>query len=544
MDELQELELLRRIDAGDEAAELELMRQMSAVTADKPAVDPGKAYLEELAQEQGPIDAALIGAGRAFTQLGRGVGNLFGGDYAPNPTEEVAYQALQQERPIATAIGESAPYMAAGGATGAVLRQAGIAGVLPHIGAQAGTGALVGGATYAPTAEDRLVNAATEGALSAGGEVLGRVAGRVISPRFKPRTDASLGATAQRLGYNVLPSTRAEGLQNFRQNFEGGLESMIGSGGLFNKRLQANQKVYNRHAAQAIGENTDTITGDVYRNARERIGAELNRLTNSAGTIPIGNDDELIDAVVDIAGDRIFPMIAQGGDPIGKATERALDVLERGIERGGLSAKELFAQQVRLRQLGQQALSGANPNVTVGRALLEMQELMLDAIKRGLPEAEQEAFDLARKQYRNLMTVKRNFDPVTGDVSAKKAANFLQRKDDYGFTRNTNKSPFYEGTRFLGRLQPKLQSSGTAERMNMQNIILGAIGGAGAGAGGGEDSMFGGAGAGAVAGLALPYAAGRMYLSQPLRTWMHHQISPATQAILGAGGQSAVRQDY
>jgi hypothetical protein len=549
MDELAELELRRRAAAGDERAELELLRQTSSVTADAPVVDPGQAYLGELAQQQGPIDAALIGAGRSFTQLGRGIGNLVGMGYEPNPTEEMAYQALQKERPIATAVGESAPYMAGAGVTGAVLRGAGVAGALPHVAAQAGTGATLGGATYAPDAEGRLVNAATEGALGAGGEVVGRVAGRVLAPRLKPRADAPLADRAERLGYEVLPSTRAEGFQHARQTIEGGMEAMPGSGGLFNKKLRANQRVFNSHAAAAIGEQSDAVTGPVYKAAKERIGREFNRLTSSDRVVPIGIDDPMVDAVVEIADKRIFPMIARGTDPIGRATDRALEVLERGVRSGGLSARELFEQQSMLRKLGQRALSGQNPDPEVGHAMLDLQDIFLDAARRGLSPEDAAAFDLARKQYRNLMTIKQGgFDPVTGDVSPKKVANFLQRRDEHGFTMETNRSPFYEGARFLGRLQPRLQSSGTAERMFLQNALMGAIAGGVPGAVVDDQNRASGGATGAVAGaaatIAAPWAMGRTYLGQPLRTWMHHQISPATQAILGAGGQSAVRQDY
>src|SRR5690348_14384490 len=74
--------------------------------------------------ETGPLQAALVAAGRGFTQLGRGAQQAYygmTGDQAAQDAlkarsdeEATLYQPLAAAHPIATAIGEGAPVVAGG----------------------------------------------------------------------------------------------------------------------------------------------------------------------------------------------------------------------------------------------------------------------------------------------------------------------------------------------------------------------------------------------------------------------------------------------
>ena len=101
-------------------------------------VNPQEGAMRELAAEQGPIDAMLIGAGRGFYNIGRGLGIV---DPASS-TEEQAYAALQQQRPATTMageiVGESAPFVVPGLGAGK------IAALAPRAAAMAGLGATQG----------------------------------------------------------------------------------------------------------------------------------------------------------------------------------------------------------------------------------------------------------------------------------------------------------------------------------------------------------------------------------------------------------------
>ena len=106
---------------------------------EQPKVDAGQEVqsiddmLRERAQQISPFEAGLIAAGRGITTIGRGLG-------IADPESEIgkqAFQALEEESPIATTIGEiageSAPFLVPGvgiaGATGRVAQVCGTTAV-------------------------------------------------------------------------------------------------------------------------------------------------------------------------------------------------------------------------------------------------------------------------------------------------------------------------------------------------------------------------------------------------------------------------------
>ena len=168
-----------------------------------------------VAEEVGPVQAALIGAGRGFTTIGRGLGLID----PETEGEREAYQALKEHRPYTTGAGEivaeSAPFIAAGGGAGLLARQA-----LPRLGAAgatalAGTETLAGraaatgtlgaaeGATIAAGKGESVEEGALIGALfGAGSELLLPAAGRVVKNLYRkykgvPPEGALLDATGQ-----------------------------------------------------------------------------------------------------------------------------------------------------------------------------------------------------------------------------------------------------------------------------------------------------------------------------------------------------------
>lgn len=157
------------------------------------------ALAAEIESLSGP-EAFLIGAGRGFTTLGRGIQRLFGADLQLDPAEEAGIRALEEVRPIAQAgeiTAEAAPFLIPGGAIGQ------ISSMPVRIAASGALGATEGGLISAGTnrkAEDIAKSAAIGFGLGAGGEVLlpvinrlGRkimqkfgVKGNVITPEGTP----------------------------------------------------------------------------------------------------------------------------------------------------------------------------------------------------------------------------------------------------------------------------------------------------------------------------------------------------------------------
>ncbi len=486
------------------------------------------------AEETGTVGALGKGAWHTVSQVGRGVGNLFapGEPFTMSPEDQAAYAALQQEHPIATAVGESAPYMVGGLGAGMALRGAGLAANVMGQGAVGG--AL--GVSQPGTAGERLERGAIDAALGAGGEVVGRGIGRVFAPRMNAARGnlADTLGQAEDVGYNVLPSTRMPGAQNLRQTIEGKLEATPGGSMAMNKKLQGNQALLNTHAAEAIGENADEVSSPVLAHARKRIGGVFNRLMTRDRPVPV--DDALRVQIAQIEDEAINPFVRGEADPIGAAVER----LRKHLADGSIDAKTLMSIQSRLGKQGRQALRGESSNPDLGHGLLDIQDALLEQAGRAMKPDEIELFSTARQQYKALSNLQSGLitDPVSGDVSAAKLANFLQRRDRVGFTEGGNRSDLYTGTRLLGRAQKKLGTSGTAERMSGLGTIGGLIGYAGAD----ENELLGAAG-GALAGAAAPYALARAYLSPAMRNMFTRAPGfaeqQATRAVGLTGAQMA-----
>ena len=286
-----------------------------------------------------------------------------------------------------------------------------------------------------------------------------------------------------------------------------------------------NQSLFNRHAAEAIGEQGDRVTGEMLRNARERIGGVFNRIMSPDRGVMLGPD--FVRRVEGIAAENIEPYLGSGATPITQTVERTLEA----ARRGEVSADWLMSQASRLGKQGRQAMRGESSNPTLGHALLDIQDALLDAGMHSLPPEERAAFNIARQQYRNLMTLRQgnNVNAETGNVSAPLVANFLQRRDYRGFLEGANQSPFYEGARFLGRLQTKLPSSGTAERMGMIPLL-------GAGGVGGLTAGNPGTAVLAAGAAAAPYLAARAYMAPGFAPYLSRVPGATEQAVLRAMG--------
>lgn len=147
--------------------------------------------LQEMAEEVGPLQAFMIGAGKGLTNFVRGIAPedpearkrfaqtmpLLGEQteqlLTETPEEQAAMTALKEQRPIATGAGEItgevAPFLPASGVVGAL-------GALP---ARAAAGGALGAAEGGILAEDKLEGAGIGAGIGVGAEVLFPVVGRL-----------------------------------------------------------------------------------------------------------------------------------------------------------------------------------------------------------------------------------------------------------------------------------------------------------------------------------------------------------------------------
>lgn len=170
-------------DAFDEKAEQQKVANpfddIEALLA-KQSSDARAKSLQELAESQSGFDKFLIATGKGFTDVGRGVQNMFGGNAQPSQLETESFEALRKTAPMTVGageiVGQAAPFVPA--ALGAGALTAGY-GLLPTVAGQAAIGGLEG-ATIAKGTGGDAAGSAGVGALIAGGiEAISPVLGRI-----------------------------------------------------------------------------------------------------------------------------------------------------------------------------------------------------------------------------------------------------------------------------------------------------------------------------------------------------------------------------
>lgn len=182
--------------------EIERREKMAAIDAEinrRQASTPEAiraAYMKRLAAEQGPIDTAMIAAGKGITDIGR----VLGLAEPATAAEAAGYQALKEEAPITTGLGEALPYAAASLPLGGL-------GLVPRVAGMAWLGAAELGIPALAAGEEagEVLSRAGLGGLIAGGlEAVFPLFGRLLSSAYAKLT----GRVARRVfddAGNVLP---------------------------------------------------------------------------------------------------------------------------------------------------------------------------------------------------------------------------------------------------------------------------------------------------------------------------------------------------
>lgn len=164
----------------------ELARRGRVVLPEKPGQmirgAERSAAMAEIAEEVGPLQAFLIGAGKGFYNVGRGLGLA---DPATQ-TEIEAMQALKERRPYTTGageiVGEAAPFVPAAVATG------GISAIAPRVLGSAALGAAEGGIVARGTGGEAIEGAGVGAGMAAGAEILFPVIGKLGRKIFQKAT--------------------------------------------------------------------------------------------------------------------------------------------------------------------------------------------------------------------------------------------------------------------------------------------------------------------------------------------------------------------
>lgn len=320
------------------------------------------------------------------------------------------FRPLQQARPITTGLGQALPALAipAGGATaGAFIGRSAIAGAAPGL-LSYGSG------------EERL----KQGGLGAAGGAVGGAAGLGAARLLKPAgaaasglSDDAIGA-AERLGVKLTAGQRTQNPAML--NFENYLAKSPGSSGAMQAQADAAQKALNRGAAKAMGQSGDELSEGLFSAAKQGIGAEFNRLQSI--TAPNVGDD-FLNALAKIDADNA----ARGAfrsKPIDSLVEKGIDLAAQG-KLTGKAYKEI---RTVLTNDAEAAFKAGD--ATLGQALKTIRGALDDAAKASLPEAEQKAWDVTRKQWAAYKTLTKSNVAEAGNVSAARVAAGLRRGGD------------------------------------------------------------------------------------------------------------------
>jgi hypothetical protein len=278
--------------------------------------------------------------------------------------------------------------------------------------------------------------------------------------------DASAGLTAaqqailsrgKQMGFRTTPGQET-GSRSLQQ-MEARMESSPFTSGPFNTIKAENQKILNRSTAQAIGVNADELSNPQLAQAQRQISSVYRQVASPEVKRLDGNTIQTGIEILDNAFEGLTTQPLKSNIFVKQLQELAA--------KGEASGNQLQTLSSKIGKRAKNEMTTAMGDRELGSALFQMKEIIDDALAQGLSAEQQAAFQTARANYRNLMTIRSNqgvVNPSTGNVSGLNLASALTRKDPQGFVFGSNQTPMYEAARFAQAFKPIVGDSGTATR--------------------------------------------------------------------------------
>ena len=278
--------------------------------------------------------------------------------------------------------------------------------------------------------------------------------------------DASAGLTAaqqailgrgKEMGFRTTPGQET-GSRSLQQ-MEARMESSPFTSGPFNTIKTENQKILNRATAQAIGVDSAELSNPVLAQAQRQISNVYQQVASPQVKKVDGNTIQTGIEIVDKAFEGLTTQPFKNNIFVQQVQNIAA--------KGEASGNELQALSSKIGKRAKNEMTTAMGDRELGSALFQLKEMVDDALAQGLSKEQQAAFQQARANYRNLMTIRSNqgvVNPSTGNVSGLNLASALTRKDPQGFVFGSNQTPMYEAARFAQAFRPIVGDSGTATR--------------------------------------------------------------------------------
>ena len=308
----------------------------------------------------------------------------------------------------------------------------------------------------AAQAQSQATATATPTAAVTGGQITPGVVGADTSAALTEAQKAIL-ERGKSMGFKTTPGQET-GSRSLLQ-MEARMESSPFTSGPFNEIKATNQAVLNRATAQAIGVDATELSNPVLAQAQRQISSVYNKVasptTQKLDQMYVMNGIDLIDNAFE--GLTTQPL----------KSNLFVKQLEELATKGEATGNQLATLSSKMGKRAKNEMTTVNGDRELGQALFQIKEIIDDQLAAGLSPAEQAAFQAARANYRNLMTIRSNpgvVNPSSGNVSGLNLASALTRKDPQGFVFGSNTTPMYEAARFAQAFKPIVGDSGTATR--------------------------------------------------------------------------------
>jgi hypothetical protein len=291
--------------------------------------------------------------------------------------------------------------------------------------------------------------------VTGGGSTMGAV-GPDTSAGLTAAQQAILGR-GKEMGFRTTPGQET-GSRSLQQ-MEARMESSPFTSGPFNTIKTENQKILNRSTAQAIGVDSTELSNPVLAQAQRQISNVYQQVASPQVKKVDGNTIQTGIEIVDKAFEGLTTQPFKNNIFVQQVQNIA--------SKGEASGNELQTLSSKIGKRAKNEMTTAMGDRELGSALFQLKEMVDDALAQGLSKEQQAAFQTARANYRNLMTIRSNqgvVNPSTGNVSGLNLASALTRKDPQGFVFGSNQTPMYEAARFAQAFRPIVGDSGTATR--------------------------------------------------------------------------------
>jgi hypothetical protein len=385
----------------------------------------------------GTVERLRAGAGKAFVDLGRGIGQMVGAVSREDVADTRALDAPLME----TGAGKVGNFA---GNVAAVAPAAFIPGVNTVAGAGA-VGAVSGLLQPSTSTQETVTNTALGGVLGAAGQKVGQVAGQKLGQAKASRSAAAAQAQAgnavrdttlrdaQRAGYVVPPSTTNPSAVNRVA------ESVSGKAATQQSATVKNQRVTNKLVRQELG------MGGSAPITRQSLGAirarEGNVYAAVKGSGEIVSDQQYLDDITALSADvdsilTDFPNLVQAGPhgPPGVLSGVSeIKALQDGLLRDRFDANSAVEL---IKKLRSEASANLKWNVSdpaktaLGRAQKEAAGIVEDQVVRHLQATGKGQlaadFDKARTMIAKTYSVESALNEGTGNVVATKLASQLR----------------------------------------------------------------------------------------------------------------------